>query len=77
MSDNGVKFPWPGPEYFENRRRFPPDELLKYAGRFIAWSWDGSRIVASGDSIEEVDQKVIAAGIDPERVVGDYVDPPE
>ena len=66
-----------GPDYFQNRRNFPPEELLKYAGKFIAWSWDGRQIVAAGDSIEEVDAKLIAAGIDPERVVGDYVDPVE
>jgi hypothetical protein len=67
--------PWLPKEHMENVRRFPPEELLKYAGKHIAWSWDGTQIVASGDSLEEMEANVIAAGIDPSRVVGDYVDP--
>jgi hypothetical protein len=68
--------PWLPKEHFENVRNFPPEELRKYAGKFIAWSWDGSSILASGDSMQEVEAKLVAAGIDPERVVGDYVDLP-
>jgi len=65
------------PCYFENRRNFPPEELLKFAGKHVAWSLDGARILASGDTMEEVEERLLAAGIDPSRVVGDYVDPPD
>ena len=67
--------PWPDPNFDENRRKFPLDELAKYDGLHIAWSWDGSRIVASGADMEEVERKVIASGIDPSRVVYSYVPP--
>lgn len=59
----------------ENRIKFPPEELLKYAGKHIAWSWDGTAIVASGDDEGELWEKVKAMGMNPSRVVYDYVDP--
>jgi len=65
------KIPWLDAHYFENRNKFPPEELEKYAGQYVAWSWDGSRIVAGGMTMEEVEQKLVAAGIDPSQVVGE------
>ena len=62
--------------YEENRSKFPLDELAKYAGKHVAFSPDGTRIVASGDSVEELEANLIAAGINPNQVVGSYVDPP-
>jgi len=59
----------------ENRRNFPPDELAKYAGRYVAFSLDGTRILASGESMEAVEEHLTAAGIDPRQVVGSYIDP--
>ena len=66
--------PWLPPEYFENRDNFPLDELDKYRGLHIAYSWDGNRIVASGKDLDEVWNNVLAAGHDPHRVVFSYVD---
>jgi hypothetical protein len=77
MDTNGREFPWLPREYFENRRNFPQDELLKYAGKHVAFSWDGTRIVASGESDEDLERNLAALGIDPERVVGAYLDPVE
>jgi hypothetical protein len=74
MSDNGAKFPWPGPEYFEKRRNIPPEELLKFAGQYVAFSWDDARIVAADPEEEKLWGKVVAAGVDPFRVVFSYVD---
>ena len=62
-------------EYAENRPRFPLEELAKYAGLYVAFTPDGKRIVASGETEEEVDKKLLAAGIHPSQVVGGYVDP--
>jgi hypothetical protein len=62
-------------EYAENRWRFPPEELMKYAGQHVAFSADGKRIVASAETDEELYKKLLAAGIDPSQVVGSYVDP--
>lgn len=67
-------FPWLPREHFENQRKFPPEELEKYRGRYIAYSWDGRTIVADGDSDEDVRAKLIAAGRDPQRVVYAYVE---
>ncbi len=58
-----------------NRLKFPPEDLLQYAGKHIAWSWDGTHIVASADTDPELVDKVKALGIRPDRVVYDYVDP--
>lgn len=78
MSQNGkVDPPWLTREYFENQEKFPPEELMKYAGRYIAFSRDGATIVASGATYEEMEENLIAAGIDPAVVVGSYVDLPE
>jgi hypothetical protein len=64
-------------EYEKNRSNFPLEELAKYGGKFIAFSLDGARIVASGDTEEELEKNLIAAGIPPNRVVGSHVDPPD
>jgi hypothetical protein len=44
--------------YEENRRKFPLDELAKYWGKHVAFSADGTRIVASGSSEEELDDEI-------------------
>jgi glucose/arabinose dehydrogenase len=64
-------------QYEENRRKFPLDELAKYWGKHVAFSPDGTRILASGDSIAEVDDKLDAAGIHFSQVVHSYIDPPD
>jgi hypothetical protein len=63
--------------YHANRCNFPPEKLAPYHGQYVAWSPDGSRILASADTMEAVEEKLIAAGIDPSQVVGDYIDPPD
>jgi hypothetical protein len=60
-------------EYLKNRQAFPLDELRKYRGRYIAFSLDGLRILASGATMEEVEEHLLAAGIAPDRVVGSYI----
>jgi hypothetical protein len=78
MNTNGERLEPPDlSHYDENRSKFPLEELAKYAGKHIAFSLDGTRILASGDSIEEVEEQLIAAGINPSQVVGSYVDPPD
>lgn len=64
-------------QFHENWCNFPPDQLAPYHGKHVAWSPDGSRILASGDSIEEVDQQLEALGIHFSQVVHGYVDPPD
>lgn len=66
--------PWLDKTFFENQAKVPPEALLPYAGRHIAWSWDGSRILDSAEEQEQLWDKLVAAGIDPHRVVFDYMD---
>ena len=60
--------------FLENQKHFPAEELWKFVGKHIAWSWDGSRIVASGDDLDELYMRLKEAGIPSDRAVFDYVD---
>jgi hypothetical protein len=63
--------------FIENQRNFPAEELLKYAGKHVAFSLDGTQILVSGQSFEDVERQLAAAGIDPSRVVHSYIPPPD
>jgi hypothetical protein len=67
-------FPWLEREFFENQAKVKPEDLLPYAGQHIAWSWDGSRIVASDPDPMALRRKVAEAGHDPQRVAYAYID---
>ena len=51
--------------YLENRQKFPLDELAEFRGSWIAWSPDGTRIVASATNPEHLEGLVQTAGEDP------------
>lgn len=51
----------------KNRPAFPRDELAKYRGEWVAWSPDGSRVVAAARDPDALDELVRAAGEDPEE----------
>jgi hypothetical protein len=55
--------------YPENRARFPLDELAKYAGQCVAFSADGTRIVAAGDDFLTMWNEMKAKGVDPSQFV--------
>jgi hypothetical protein len=57
----------------ENFNKFPREELLKYAGRYVAFSLDGSVILAGGADEVEMEERLKELGIDPSRVIGTYV----
>lgn len=75
MNPNGrTRVEPPDTSQFEkNRCDFPGKELLAYQGKYIAWSPDGTRILASADTEEEMEQNLIALGIDPSQVVGEFI----
>lgn len=76
MTPNPGPNDWPeAAEYDENRAKFTVADLLPYAGKYVAFSMDGKRILASGATDEEMEQNLIAQGIPPNRVVGSYIDP--
>ncbi len=79
MNRNGQPPDPTGPEmerFQENRLRYPLEKLIPYEGFHVAWNLEGTEIVAVGNTVEEVGNKVIAAGLPPNRVVFDYIDGP-
>jgi hypothetical protein len=46
----------------ENRRRFPPEKLQKYAGKYVAWSPDGASIIDSDEDMSRLDERLKVAG---------------
>jgi hypothetical protein len=62
------------PNFEENRRKFPPKELMeKYGGQHVAWNLEGTAILVSAPSEEEMEDRLITMGINPAHVVGSYV----
>jgi hypothetical protein len=60
-------------EYRTNRARFPQSALVKYQGSWVAFSANGCRIVASGETVEQVEERLAAAGEDAQAVVLEWV----
>jgi hypothetical protein len=52
-------------KFLANRAAFPVEQLARYAGRWVAWNPDGTRIAASASSPELLDAILEAAGEDP------------
>lgn len=69
MSETKVKPQELQDEFGKNRYAFSPDELRPFAGQWVAWSADGRRIIAHHENVEEVGQRVLAAGMKSEDVV--------
>lgn len=61
-------------QYDTNRERFTVEQLQPYEGQWVAFSLDGSRIVAAAPDLLELDQRVNAAGEDPEQVGLEFID---
>lgn len=60
-------------EYRDNRARFPHAELAKYQGSWVAFSSDGRRIVARGETVEQLEQQIAAEGGDGQDVVLEWL----
>lgn len=54
-------------EYLRNRLRFPLHQLAQHTGKWVAWSRDGVRIVASSPDLVNLDDLIRTAGEDPEQ----------
>ena len=64
-------------EHYRSRAQFPQAELAKFYGKEVAWSLDGTRIVASGDDPRQVCAAVQHAGLKSDEVVLSYVPFPD
>jgi hypothetical protein len=53
-------------EFLKNRAAFPLAELAKHRGEWVAWSPDGTRLVATSRNPDVLDDLIRAAGEDPE-----------
>lgn len=66
--------PWIDPNHLTNREKIPQEELDQYAGQFVAYSWDGTHIVAGADSEAALMAKLKELGISTQQVVFSYID---
>ena len=64
-------------EYRTNRARFPRAEVAKYQGTWVAFSADGCRIVASGETVDQLEERLTALGEAGQRVVLEWLAGPE
>ena len=62
-------------QYSTNRPKYPPEELRKYASEWVAWSLDGTRILAHGKDFDAVAAEMEAAGLNPHHAVWDLRPP--
>jgi hypothetical protein len=60
-------------EYRTNRARFPREDLVEYQGTWVGFSADGNRVVASGETIEQLEEKLAAMGTDGQQVVREWL----
>ena len=60
-------------EYRNNRARFPQAELAKYHGMWVAFSADGCRIVASAETVAQLEEQLAAGHPNPPQVVLEWL----
>lgn len=78
MSTNDQRLELPDVRFFgQNRRQFPAEQLIPYEGLYVAWSPDGTRILASAEDRAGLREKLREAGIHFSQVVFDYIDRPD
>lgn len=66
--------PWIDPNHLTNREKIPQAVLDQYAGQHIAYSWDGTRVLAGAVALLDLYRKLKEMGQDTNRVVYSYVD---
>jgi hypothetical protein len=64
-------------EYRSNRACFPQAELANSRGAWVAFSSDGCRIVARGETVGELEEQILASGTNPQQVVREWIAGPE
>jgi hypothetical protein len=64
-------------EFRRNQSRLPRAELEKYNGQFVAWSDDGTHILAAHVDRAQMEAMLVAAGIYPGDVLISRIAVPE
>ena len=65
-------------EFMKNRQQFPAEELWKYVNKYVAWSPDGTKIIASDDEDGlRLHAAIRAAGFDPSEILVSFVPDPD
>src|SRR5271166_2249350 len=61
-------------EFEANRARFSADELMKYDGKWVAFSLDGRKIIAAHEDLLTLDRLLREAGTDPQQTALERID---
>jgi hypothetical protein len=64
-------------EFRRNQSCVPLDELQRYNGQYVAWSHDGTHILASDADAVRLCESLRAAGLDTGEVLISYIEVPE
>jgi hypothetical protein len=64
-------------EFRRNQARFSRQELEKFKGQYVAWSPDGTRILAADPDAARLDAFLVAEGFDPSEILVSLVAVPE
>ena len=76
MKTNYPEIPWVDPNFDENQNKVPWEALEPYVNQHVAWSWDGTAILAGAPTREELYRKLDEQGTDSNRVVFDFIPDP-
>jgi hypothetical protein len=64
-------------KFRENQSKVPLEELMNYNGQYVAWSDDGTHILASDSDHEALYARLHAKGYDMGETLIAYIDVPE
>jgi hypothetical protein len=67
---------WPNPDFLKNQSAYPTEKLWKHINQYVAWNWEGTEILASAATEDDVIEQVRAKRIDISKVIIDYVADP-
>jgi hypothetical protein len=76
MSDEPLAVPQFVQRFFDNRDQVQPERLVEHAGRYVAWSLDGGRLLAAADSEEALRRTLLEQAVNPSLVVYEFVEKP-
>lgn len=61
-------------EYSRKSSRYQAEHVIELAGKYVAWSFDGSFVLAA-DTPQELHATLASAGVERDRYISDSIDP--